>query len=505
MPDTREHRLAIIQRLLQVLVICWLVIGQFLQINTGLADTGDYLRSMLIFTSGPVGIEPVHPSARALQPELWEKRYFLNWLPYWKLDFPSGVRLWLDEFNSSSFWLWYPGVLVNWLVYSQNILYLPSISLLPRLLMILFMLLAFWWIDHSDLKPVTRLVLTITLSIPLALFFVNHNYSVYFNSFFTETALMVYLLAFLASLIYLRRRPSVWRYAFCLLMLFLLSAGKASAVYWPFLALWFVFPIQELFARPVRYLARYLVLAAGITGLAVVFINPWDWIVPANVYNSLFNGVLVYSEDVPARLEELGLSEALPCSGEMLWTPSGRECFNTPAIYDKLTPRAVLHVLYKEPRITLDLARYALDRMQITTLKLGTRERGDNGPDLAASGLNIWSRAKLKLFPQGYWLAACLLLYLLLFGVALRRSGFIQELAMVGMLTSIASILDMAIAVFGEGRTDIVKHLFFSNYLFDLATIAAINVLILLLMDLVTRKSFLRRQWSQKSEWLLAL
>jgi hypothetical protein len=133
------------------------------------------------------------------------------------------------------------------------------------------------------------------------------------------------------------------------------------------LGLWFVFPIKGLFSKPGYYLARYLILACGLTAAAFLFTRPSTLVIHANTYNSLFYGVLVYSRDAPARL------------------------------------------------------------------------------------------------------------FVVLFILGSHKAGFIEELALLGLLTSVAMMCEIGVAVIGEGRADIYKHLFLANYLFDLSAIAAVN------------------------------
>lgn len=491
----------IIERILQVFIVVWLLIGHWLQIDSGLADQGDYSRIMTIFTSGPVGIEPNWPNPNT-QWDLWKQRFDFYWLPYWKLDFPNGFRLWQEDFNSSSIWLWYPGVLANWLIYSHDILYLPAVSLLPRLFMIFFMLLVFWWIDHSGLSPGKKVVLAFTLGIPLVLFLVNHNYVVILNTFYTQTALMIFLLAFLASLIFLKRQPSIWRYILCIFTLFLLTIGKASAIYWPFLGLLFIFPIEELFSKPGRYLARYLFLACSLSIVAFVFTRHPAYTVQVNAYNSLFNGVLAYSEDAPARLAEMGMTNAEMCVGNSSWTDTGRNCFSKPYIIEKISFRNTLYVVSKEPFVVPRLFKFAIDNMQEIPLGQGDRAAGDIGPNLANTGLNLWTQLKQTTFPTGYTLLIVWILLLALFGFACRKSGIVQELGIIGLITSLAMMIDIIVAISGEGRTDLIKHLFFSNYLFDLSVIAALNTLVLLIIAKYQQTKVIKFNGSSESDIL---
>jgi hypothetical protein len=61
----------------------------------------------------------------------------------------------------------------------------------------------------------------------------------------------------------------------------------------------------------------------------------------------------------------------------------------------------------------------------------------------------------------------------------LRASGMLRELALIGLLTTLAVIIDMYVAMFGDGIATLVRHLYLTNILFDIATIAALNIVVL--------------------------
>ena len=93
-----------VERSIEVILILWFVVAMYFQQNIGLADNGDFTRSMGWISSGPVGIEPNWPAAHT---EDWSKRFFNFWIPYWKLE-SNIVRP-----RTSAFLLWLPGVLLS--------------------------------------------------------------------------------------------------------------------------------------------------------------------------------------------------------------------------------------------------------------------------------------------------------------------------------------------------------------------------------------------------------
>ena len=97
--------------------------------------------------------------------------------------------------------------------------------------------------------------------------------------------------------------------------------------------------------------------------------------------------------------------------------------------------------------------------------------------------LNFWSWLRYHSFPHGWPL---LLAFGLFIGVALagyRRGGLVQDLALVGLVATVACMFDIQIAVTGDGSENLIRHLFLSNVLFDLALLAAGNIVLLQLCD----------------------
>jgi hypothetical protein len=125
----KDSQMKIAQRLersMEIILILWFVVAMYLQQNVGLADNGDFTRAMTWVSTGPIGIEPNWPAANT---EDWSKRFFNFWIPYWKLELNMSIP------TTSAFVLWLPGALLNKFLYSGTVLYLPSLSLLPKLLL----------------------------------------------------------------------------------------------------------------------------------------------------------------------------------------------------------------------------------------------------------------------------------------------------------------------------------------------------------------------------------
>jgi hypothetical protein len=107
------------------------------QYNSGLADNGDFERSMGWISPGPIGIEPNLPAAGT---EASSKRFLNYWIPSWKMEWNISASACPA---TSAILLWIPGAVLNYFLYSPKILYLPLLSLFPKLLL-LGILLSYW-------------------------------------------------------------------------------------------------------------------------------------------------------------------------------------------------------------------------------------------------------------------------------------------------------------------------------------------------------------------------
>jgi hypothetical protein len=52
-------------------------------------------------------------------------------------------------------------------------------------------------------------------------------------------------------------------------------------------------------------------------------------------------------------------------------------------------------------------------------------------------------------------------------------------LAAIGLLVSVACVVDMFLVIFGAGKFEVIKHLFLANVLFDMALLAFLNSLLI--------------------------
>jgi hypothetical protein len=466
----------------------------YLQHNTGLADNGDYARSMAWISSGPIGIGPNWPIAGST--ERWPKRFLDYWIPFWKLEWNISAS---TIPATSAIVLWFPGVVINHFFYSPKILYLPLLSLFPNLLLLGVLLLLFKWIS---IQTRHRFFLLLGVGVPMTFLFTSTDYIVYFNTFYQETASFVFLFLFLSSILILKRRPSLGYLVLSIAFLLFLATSKTSNVYWPFIAVPFVFHIwsagkkiklRTKFVAGLALIVTFTFVSQRITARGSVHNPPYD---------SLFDGVLTFSENPSEHLHRLGFDGAMQCVNTTSFSVIGNTFFTK--YKERMTYQSTLDVIYHEPMVLFNCFKYALDNMQKTNLtylgKYAFDDPRNAEKNSVESLLNLWGLLKLKFFPVGYSLAFVLVGFLCWFIIGLKQTGLYHDLSIIGLLCSIACIIDMFVAILGDGKLELPKHLFLSNVLFDIAIIVFLSNVLLFCLELAGRK--LSKSDSHKSSKL---
>jgi hypothetical protein len=83
-----------------------------------------------------------------------------------------------------------------------------------------------------------------------------------------------------------------------------------------------------------------------------------------------------------------------------------------------------------------------------------------------------------RAYPRGYALFGTLIAYLVLSVAGVRRRGPHSALATIGLLIALGCFIEMGVAILGDGTHELTKHLFMANVLFDVGTIAVLNMVV---------------------------
>lgn len=449
----------------------------FFQTNTGLADNGDFMRMAGWFSSGPIGFKQSWPPAGT--PE-FDLRFYHYWLPYWKLDFPLK-----GHYFSSVILLWYPGIVIHPVLFTSPVLYLPIMSVFPKALTLVFLWLTLTFIGkYSKVKTIPAL----TIAGPLTLLLTTTDVAAYFNSFYQETASLVFLLFVLTSVVYFQPRSGRLGFIFSFSSVLLLATAKISNFYWPFLAFPFLFPLDKTHRNPARLILLLVVFTLLPFGASWYLSgNPYRKLTTS--YHSIYDGLLLMSDHPVDLLEKIGLPGSESCIGEDAFTTVGSECFTR--LKKELSYTKTLQIMMLEPKLLFTGFQWMAGKMQNLSLPYLGKYAIDDPLVRNERILNFWSKLKYNFFPKGNTLIVVLLVFHLLFiGTLLRAQDlFIRSLAKIGLLTSIACASEIFVALIGDGLREPEKHLFLANIVFDFALICAITIVILLLKPTLDRLS----------------
>ncbi|MDT8322497.1 MAG: hypothetical protein RRA94_00185 [Bacteroidota bacterium] len=467
------------RRVLSALLLLVAVTGTSLQLHVGLADNGDYTRLMQWFSSGPSGFAENWPPEGSAA---YDDRFYNNVPAFWKLDFPFASR-WV----SSVLLLWLPGLLLNVLLFSTDTLYLPLLSIAPRLFLLFFLwlLLRHFAREGGRAAPLLYAV----VGIPLVFLSFNTDYVAYFTSFYQEPASLIGLCLILLAIGYYtgrgdsRGRP--WLSAAAVLFM---TTAKLSNIHWALLAMLLLVPWRLLWHRR-RRLALYVLLIGILpTGFSLLQSSLYGTRT-VNAYQSIYCGGLVFSSRPASHLQRLGMSDGLQYIGHHAYGPEGKEAMLR--YPDRMSHRTVADILLHEPAITWRMLVFAADSMQRAELthlsktvlynqSAAQRPWARWTPVAAAqaSPLDGWSRLKRSVFPRGRALIAGTLLLLLVFLRARKsRNLLLRRFASVGVLLALGLLADMWMQIFGDGQRDLIKHLYLANICWDGMLIAGLGAL----------------------------
>jgi len=484
--------------ILMFILAAMLLVGHAMQMHVGHADNGDFSRMMTWITSGPSGFEQNWPEEGSLE---YHERFYNNVLAFWKLDVPLSTR-WV----SSVVLLWLPGLVANVLLYSTSTVYLPFVSLAPRLLLLVMLLLLLRWTERhtGEAAPLFACV----LGIPFVFFAVNTDYVAYFTSWYQEPASLTGLLFIVIAVArYFGRDDSRYRPWISAVAVLFLTSAKVGNMHWVLPAALVLIPWKRLAGKPRRlavYILFVFILPLGVPLLQGLLYGTKV----VNAYNSLFGGTLLFSDAPQIHLDRIGMSDASRYIGHHAYGDEARECMERYPEY--LNHAVVAGILVNEPMLAWRMLVFAADSMQRTELRDFDKHVLYNRPDEArpwarwlpaavgnATPLNTWSRIKLAIFPKGTLLIASLCAAALLFIAAFRSSDHVlRVIGAIGFFLAFGACIDMWMQVFGDGRHELLKHLFLANVAQD-----GVWILLPAYVFRVLQIRFSRRRKTWMEEW----
>jgi len=311
----------------------------------------------------------------------------------------------------------------------------------------------------------------------ILLFFCDVGYTAYFNSFYSEPASLIFLLAMVGSGLAItpleHRRLG--------LVLFFFSAGLFIAAKPQNFAL--ILPLLlfcgRLFQLYRKSHQRAITVAFALTlmaaPVALNLIAPWY--TNNGRYQSTFYGILKDSPDPAADLRDLGLDTKFAVL-------AGTTIFHTNLPLDikgqefqEQFYRRINH--FKIARFYLTHPGRFLTKLKVTAqngyqlrLNLGNFEQATGMPARTESHRwSVWSDFKQTCWPKSLWFLAgyCLFLLALILKAYRRSSTRERTLREFFLMLWLMMLAAFVTPMLGDGESDLVKHLFLFNALFDLS------------------------------------
>ena len=444
-----------------VLAILCAAIGYqfFVHPIVGLADNGDFYRTSIV-------VQLSHTAQNFHDQYFgWYNRlYAFNRNPI-----PS-------EFVTSQHLFLYPSVWLNALLRRDGLYDLRSLAVVYAAfyLSVIGALLVY---SHR-LRPPARWLLIALFLIVMA----DVSYIAYFNSFYSEPATFVFLLASLAATLFMLDGPSYPRLAACLVFYLLFVGAKPqNVVSGLFLGIF-------LWRAAVLQAGRRWKQACGAAGVAMIAgsamyyaATPQASIVRPTYYVAVFYGILLDSPTPKTDLADLGLSpELAKYAGTTPYDES--KPLSNPVVeaefFRKIGFGKIIRYYLTHPRrlyFELDRdAKFALGSRAM----LGNFEKSAGEPyGQTSRRFSLWSQWKALVFPASAWsLLVCLLTAFGMAAFAWKRAPLRKDRLLVeffALLLVLASLQFVLVSV-TQSIIDPAKHLFLFSALFDICLVMSL-------------------------------
>jgi hypothetical protein len=431
----------------------------------GLADNGDFYKMMSKF-----GLEH---SAQAR-----EDRYFTYVDPIYVAD-PQGAaqyqKVWGKTAISSEIIFMAAAVWLNDLLYSGRVFHLQFLGLIHIVMFLAGSILLLWGARNTNpLKRALYAVFSIVM-------FVDIGRTSFFNSAYTETASFLFFALLVGAAmpaIFRRHFTSGWILSYFLFGFLFCYSRYPNALMYPLLALFgIVMAINSRKAVGV-VIAAVATIAGGF--LLWVFLRsaPPEY-QHFSLYNNFFNGILPYSPDPVGDLKEFGLDPSLRKYSRTTYFQPESAFYDTEAnqaIKQRISTQTIMRFYLRHPRRVLQAVVRSLPMGFEIRPGYGNYEKSAGKlPGAVSRGFDLWSSLRKILIPNSFWIVATILSLSAASAFFPRRSlgetGFRILLAMI-------SVFQLFMISCTSEPSDIIRHMFLFNLVFDLLLmIAAIDLI----------------------------
>lgn len=462
-----------------VLLGALLLAGSFafaslIDLEHGRADNGDFTRLAGHWIAKPRGFAVNWPAATD---PAWSRRFFGCWLRYWEMQPDPAAAPPVPADAGTTRYLWLAAFGLDRTFSSPEVFDLLWLGALVRA-GCLALLLWFYGIAVNHLGG-RCWWLALLAAAPLAASLADPRLSTYYNSFYREAGSALYALLAVCGLLAISgRRP--WIGAALAAAGGALLARSASAHFFTALLMAAAVSTAVLLRRRAGTPAgrRPLATAAAGLGLAVAVAvllaaafgaeRSTDRRLRKNAaFHTLFLGLLQVSDRPEAHLAYLGLpAEGRQLIGANAFRPDTSRFIEEN--WDRFGHRAAARLLLREPvLIARMLHRGAMTVNDASAVLAMTSDAACSG---APPRLGWWTALKGALLPRGYPLLALLAAAAMVGLAAALRGG--RHVATAGLALAFAglgALGEIAVAVFGDGFSELPRHLLLAGLFVDVA------------------------------------
>lgn len=455
--------------------IIWLGLSIVINSAFGRADNGDYGRFMAPFVKKPYGFETNWPPA---DPQMHDERFFQWWIPYW-----DRAELDRAQYFGSTALFWIGGEWLSKLFLGDGVISLRMSGAIASMVLAAAYVLILWSVRNAA-RSNRQLIVAVPLILLSTLIFSDVNYGSFMNSYFQEGGSFVFLACLFGAGVFFcsgSMRFStlpVFAVAVCLFATARLQHGYVGPLLLVF-----------LLARAMRHrpngrsewtglIVSLLLIAMAMP--ASFWLNGHRHSRRNNAYHSLYLGILPNCDDPAAQIQAEGLpKDSIALMGQSAYTEEAGKLIEQTNI--RLAHRSTLRIAMREP---MAMARLIVAAAQITgdldLTYLGMRQKGAVDYRSIPCGVRVWSKLRPHLIPRGGALLA--LLGLMIIGSTTASfvlpSDSTRSWALLCLLLSLISFLEICASAVGDGFYEIDRHLFASNLAMDLALCACLTLLI---------------------------
>lgn len=441
------------------------IITLFVPPYIGMADNGDYFR--ILYSNGLFFNDPNYDSKYL--------GYFIKNYGIFQYFNENGSSI----FSSQSIFIKL-SLLINQWFYSSEIF---DIRIQAAIYLVLYVIGIYLLVEALTWK--LRNIKAYIISLLTIFIFADTAYTAFFNSFFSESVVLISLIYMVASLLLIR----VGRYnVYVLLIVFtaaslLLTTSKQQnapvGVIIAFMGILLIFVKRNKIYRIITAISLSTILFAGIGSYILIS----DEFQNINMFHAMNRGILLNSSDPEAALESFGIDRQYAVlSGDIYYLPYSTVDVNSNMLlenyYNKYGSFSILAYYIMHPNKAAEMMDLAAKTgFAIRPAAMGNYEISV-GKEFGAqtSFFSLYSDMKQASAPKTFgfiviWSGVIIGYFAPTIIAAIRKKDREAMITFPLMLTLIAiAISAMLVSIVGAGDADLAKHQFLFTACFDVIT-----------------------------------